>query len=225
MFRNLSILTITLLASLAGKAQQSSAIVTESQEPVLIYYHGVTIECDEENTFPVRNYLRTNIVEDALAIPNITWELDLSTRTSIAVTTGLSYWNYIHGDIKLREYKLMPEFRYWFNQSRRWHVEAHLGLIYFNFATGGEYRYQDKNGTHPALGGGVGVGYRLDLGKSPLALEFGVGVGVYNVRYDKFKNYYQGPLVSTHHITYVGLDRFNISLVYKFKPFGARCKQ
>ena len=224
MFRNLSILTVAVLACLKVSAQQSTSATVVEEESVLVYYHGVTPECDEEHTFPVRNYLRTNLIDDALAIPNITWELDLSTRTSVAVTMGLSYWNYFKGTIKLREYKLVPEFRYWFNQSRKWYVEAHLGVVYFNFATGGDYRYQDRNGKTPALGGGIGGGFRLDLGSSPFSLEFGLGVGVYDVRYDKFKNFFRGPLVSTHHMTYIGLDKVGVSLVYKFKPFGARCK-
>ena len=103
---------------------------------------------------------------------------------------------------------------------------AHFGLAYYNIATNGEYRTQDHDGTSPALGGGLAVGYRMPISKNNRwKMEFSIGAGAYKLHYDKFRNYHNGLLVNTEKKTYIGIDQVSVSLSYTFdlkRKGGAR---
>ncbi|MGM9802042.1 MAG: DUF3575 domain-containing protein, partial [Candidatus Limisoma sp.] len=94
---------------------------------------------------------------------------------------------------------------------------AHAAMTYFNFAFDGDYRYQDHNGTNPALGGGISLGYRKPIGKrGRWRLEFAIGGGIYKLKYDKFVNGKNGELVGTYDKTFYGVDNAAVSIVYTF---------
>ena len=108
--------------------------------------------------------------------------------------------------------------RYWFNESnQKFFVGAHFGYAQYNIAIDGDYRYQDHNGTSPALGGGISVGYRMPISKNnKWHIEFTLGAGVYGLHYDKFYNVHNGKLVDTYRKTYWGIDNAAISISYRF---------
>ena len=110
--------------------------------------------------------------------------------------------------------------RYWFAPGhKRWFVEAHLSIISYNVALPGwTYRIQDRDGKQPALGGGIGVGYRLPFRNPHWSAEFTVGAGVYHLDYERFQNRSQGLLVDRKTSTFFGIDRVGISIVYNFNP-------
>lgn len=97
--------------------------------------------------------------------------------------------------------------------------EAHLQSASYNFALPGwDYRIQDTRGTHPALGGGIGAGYRLRLGRdSHWSLQAQAGVGLYHLRYDRYVNHRGGAYTDSRSRTFFGLDNLALSLVYNFK--------
>jgi hypothetical protein len=101
-------------------------------------------------------------------------------------------------------------------------------MAYYNLAFDGAYRYQDMDGEKPALGGGIGLGYRLPISKSgKWSLEFALGAGVYLAPYDKFyntENVLLGEKVSTTRSLYLGIDNVAISFGYKidFKKRGGK---
>ena len=95
-----------------------------------------------------------------------------------------------------------------------------MGLGWYNFALDGEFRIQDYKGRRPAWGGGIGAGYALQFRKNPRwGMEFAIGAGVYDVKYDIFYNEENGPYAESGvHDTFFGVDNAAISFTYKF-PF------
>ena len=94
---------------------------------------------------------------------------------------------------------------------------AHLGVGWYNFALGGEYRIQDHKGNRPAFGGGLALGYALDFKKAPRwGMEFSLGAGIYDVKYDIFYNEPNGAYAERGvHDTFIGIDNAAVSFTYK----------
>src|SRR5690554_550546 len=106
-------------------------------------------------------YLKTNALFWGMGMTNVSAEIDLAKHWSFALPVTYSAWNYFTSTIKFRTLAVQPEFRYWFKEdNQRFFVGAHFGYAQYNIAVDGDYRIQDHNGTSPALGGGISVGYR-----------------------------------------------------------------
>lgn len=165
-----------------------------------------------------RLYLKTNAIGLGLAISNIGAEIDLAKHWSFAVPVYYSALNYFTSTIKFRTLAVQPEFRYWFKEdNQRFFVGAHFGYAQYNVAIDGDYRIQDHNGTSPALGGGISVGYRMPIAKNNRwHIEFTLGAGVYGLHYDKFYNVNNGKLVDTYRKTYWGIDNAAVNISYRF---------
>ena len=89
-------------------------------------------------------------------------------------------------------------------------------FAYYNFAFDGNYRYQDKDGQTPTLGGGMSLGYRLPIGKGERwNMEFALGAGVYPLHYDLFHNEPNGQLYDTRKKTRFGLDNALVGISYR----------
>lgn len=200
----------------------------EEKQPVetdtIIYNKVDTIQEAEpvlpkaEEPWQPKWYVKTNAAAWAFAIANLTVEIDVAKHWSVAMPVYYSAWDYFSYKVKFRTFAIQPETRYWFSEKNDGlFAGAHLGLAYYNFATGGDYRTQDHSRKTPALGGGLNIGYRLPLGKnSRWKMEFSVGAGVYSLKYDKFINEHNGLLAYTDKKTYVGIDQLNISIAYTF---------
>lgn len=112
-------------------------------------------------------HLKTNALGWGLATANVAVEVDLAKHWSFSFPVYYSTWNYFKSTIKFRTFAIQPEFRYWLSMHNDGlFTGAHLGLMYYNFATNGNYRYQDHNRRSPAIGGGVSVGYRLPISRN-----------------------------------------------------------
>ena len=98
------------------------------------------------------------------------------------------------------------------------YVGAHLGLGWYNFALGGEFRIQDHKGRTPAYGGGLGLGYAMNFKKNPRwGMEFALGGGVYKAKYDVFFNENNGPYEDTAvEKVFFGLDNVSVAFTYRF---------
>lgn len=167
----------------------------------------------------------SNAIEWGLLIANAGGEWDFSDCWSLNLSLHYSALNYFSARRKFRTFILRPEVRFWpAGQDRGLFVDAHVQMAAYNFALRRwAYRIQDVDGKHPALGGGIGVGYRLPLGRSGhWAAEAALGVGVYRLRYDRFENRPGGQLVDTRSRTRVCIDNVALSIVYKFKTAAAR---
>lgn len=163
-------------------------------------------------------HLKTNAIGLGMAIANVAAEIDLAKHWSFAVPVYYSALNYFTSTIKFRTLAVQPEFRYWFNENnQKFFVGAHFGYAQYNIAVDGDYRIQDHNGTSPALGGGISVGYRMPISKNDKwHIEFTLGAGVYGLHYDKFYNVNNGKLVDTYRKTYWGIDNAAVNISYRF---------
>lgn len=168
--------------------------------------------------------LKTNVLGWALTGSNIAVEVDLAEHFSISVpfyySGGLDYFK---ETIKFRGIVLQPEFRYypWLTDDKSnggFFAGAHFGLGWYNFALNGDYRIQDHKGNRPAIGGGLGLGYTLKFKKHPRwGMEFTLGAGVYDVKYDTFYNENNGPYDEKGvRDVWFGIDNAAVSFTYNF---------
>lgn len=175
---------------------------------------------EEEPTEEPRHlYLKTNAIGWGMLMVNLAAEIDFGKNWSAQLPIYYSGWNYFSETLKFRNFTIQPEVRYWFwgNTNDKLFVGAHFGLSYYNFAFNGDYRYQDKDGKTPAIGGGLSVGYRMPLCKNGRwKMEFSLGAGVYPLHYDNFINVYNGALSHVEKKTYFGLDHASVSFAYMF---------
>lgn len=187
----------------------------------------------EENIHPVsvgpnrHLYLKTDIPAYGLLISNIGVEVDLLPHLSFDMPFYYSGWNHSGETTKFRTATLRPELRFWPKaENQGLFVGAHFGLSWFNVAVGDEFRYQDKDGKTPAIGGGLSLGYRLPISRSNRwHLEMGVGAGVYKVNYDIYHNAdstANGVFIENRSKNWFGLDHASISLSYMFDLKGGK---
>ena len=165
----------------------------------------------------------TNVLAWTLGMTNLMGEYDFGCHWSVALSLYYSAWNYAKATRKFRAFIFRPELRWWLGEGHRGlFVDGHIQMAAYNFALPGwEYRIQDVGGRHPALGGGIGVGYRLPLGRSGRwAAEAAIGAGVYHLEYNRFVNEENGALVDRRERTFFGLDNVSVSVVYNFNAFG-----
>lgn len=177
---------------------------------------------------PRRWYLKTSIPSWIVAVTNIAGEYDFADRWSAALDLRYSAWNYGKQTRKFRTFQFRPEVRYWFGDGHNGlFVDAHLAMISYNVALPSwKYRIQDRNGKHPALGGGFGVGYRLNLTKdSRWRAEASIGFGVYALDYNRYYNVdptKRGQLHDTRKRTFFGIDNVSLSVVYVINMKGTK---
>ena len=164
--------------------------------------------------------LRTSVPSWAAAVANVAGEYDFACHWSVALDLRYSAWNYGRQTRKFRTFQLRPEVRWWPGEGHKGlFVDAHLAMIAYNVALPSwQFRIQDRGGKHPALGGGLGVGYRLNLSADGRwQLEGNVGLGVYHLDYNRYFNTGQtrrGPLYDSRRRTFAGVDNVSISIVY-----------
>lgn len=175
---------------------------------------------------PRRFYIKTNALALGMLVPNVCAEVEIpGTRLSVNIPVYYTGLDWFHHTSKFRILGALPELRYNFHNGL--YLGVHAALAWYNFAFGGDWRYQDAGGDSPAWGGGLSVGYKLAPFKSvpQLGLEFNAGAGVYSLRYDKFYNEINGPLAQGG-IRVVKLipDTFGISLYYRFGADGGRVR-
>ncbi len=163
-------------------------------------------------------YVKTNLPAWALLWTNVAVEFDITPHLSATLPIYYSGFNYFKRTLKFRTFAIQPELRYWLKPDNTgFFVGAHVGMVYYNVAFDGEYRYQDKNASTPALGGGFAVGYRFRLNSDPnLSMEATVGGGIYHLDYDIFYNHNNGMLTGHRTRTFYGLDQVALSIAYRF---------
>lgn len=163
-------------------------------------------------------YIKTNAPAWLMLWTNIGFEIDLAPHWSFAVPVYYSGWDYFKSTLKFRTFSVVPEVRYWLRPDNMgFFVNGHLGLNQFNYADGGSKRYQTYHGHSPALGGGVGIGYRWYFcGNHNWSMEAGLGAGVYHLDYSIFENIPNGLIIGRRIKTFFGIDQASLSFVYSF---------
>ncbi|MCH5226886.1 MAG: DUF3575 domain-containing protein [Muribaculaceae bacterium] len=163
-------------------------------------------------------YIKTDLPYWLMFWSNVAFEIDLAPHWSFNLPIYFSAMNYFRRDLKFRLFAFQPGVRYWIKgENKGVFFEAHYGMGWWNFAFAGEFRYQDHRRRSPALGGGVGAGYRLPISANGRwAMEFGAGVGYYHLYYDRFQNRPNGKYVDSHKKNIFFIDNINVSISYSF---------
>lgn len=198
------------------------SLVIDTVLPPRVFADTLVVDTLVTDTLPAwtrQLTLKTNALFWAVGMANAAVDIDLAAHWSLSIPVFYSAWDYFVNDIKFRAVGLQPEVRYWIKDTNQdgWFVGAHFGMAYWNVAVNGAYRYQDRNREEPALGGGVGFGYRMPISKNgKWKVEFALGVGVYHAPYDKFNNVPNGQLVESGNYVYWGIDQAAVSFAYTF---------
>lgn len=168
--------------------------------------------------------LKTNMLYDILAIPNIGAEVYVGKNWSISAdwmygwwsnNSRHHYWRLYGGDIALRR---------WFGSASRrkpltgHHVGVYCGAVTYDFEWGGKgYMGGVPGGTlwdRCQYIAGVEYGYSLPIG-SRLNIDFTIGVGYRGGKYLEYEphdNFYLWQ--STHRVNWIGPTKAEISLVW-----------
>ncbi len=216
--RNACVMFVTFRKELPPVVMPEPVAVEEAPEDTVVVPTPVVIVEPEpvaENWYR-KLHIKTNAVGLGLLMANVGIEVDLFRHWSFNLPVYYSAWDYFKSTIKFRTFAVQPEVRYWFREDNEgWFAGAHFTMAYYNIATDGEYRTQDRDGETPALGGGIAVGYSMPISKNNRwKMEFSLGGGVYPLHYDKFRNYPNGLLVYDEKKTYIGIDQVNVSFSY-----------
>lgn len=157
--------------------------------------------------------LKTNVAYDAFALLNLAYEFQVHDRLSVEIPLAWSLWD-LEQEHGIRAVLLQPEARWWMGSEvgSGHFVGLHAHLAWFNVKWN-ETRYQDTG--RPLVGVGLSYGYKLVLGDC-WGVEFGLGLGYANMKYDTFYNIDNGARLDTRIRNYWGITRLGIALVYRF---------
>lgn len=174
---------------------------------------------EEEMEFPIvapavennqEIFLRSNILPWGLTIANIGGEYVINEKWSAVLDVWFCPWK-ISDKFSVKTVAILPEGRWWLRESGKGSFfNVHLNLAWFNVRAK-SYRYQDRG--RPLLGGGLGYGYRIEFNRR-WGMEFEIGAGVANMKYDRYYNVYNGALKDTRVSTYWGIDRAGVTVTY-----------
>lgn len=164
---------------------------------------------------PLMN-IKVNALEAAGLLANVGMEFRITPRLSFDVMGHYSPYDYFHDARKVRIFAIQPEVRYWFGESlvRGHFIGVHVPVSGFNIQLNDKYRYQDPN--HALWGVGVSYGYAMPLGKRERwGVEFTVGVGYMDIKYDVYEGVHNGRYLRTETINYFGPTRLGINFTYR----------
>ncbi len=213
--------SVPLLAAVESQPEMKEEPKIELPQPVVAPAPVVEPEpakVPEAEGWIRQLHVKTNGIALAMAIVNVGVEVDICKHLSFTLPIYFSAWDYFKSTLKFRTFCIQPEFRYWFNEHNEgWFVGAHFGGAFYNYALGGDWRYQDYARETPSLGGGLSAGYRKAISKDKRwKMEFTLGGGVYDSHYDKFYNEPNGRLQGDYRKTWYGIDQVAVSIAYAF---------
>lgn len=156
--------------------------------------------------------LKTNIAYDALALPNLAFEMQCSKHISVELPVICSFWDF-NQKHALRTIAIQPEARWWLREAGAGHFfGVHANIGWFN-AKWKDDRYQSTD--RPLLGAGISYGYLLPL-SAHWGAEFTLGAGYANMKYNTYYNIDNGAQIGTESRNYWGITRVGLSLSYRF---------
>lgn len=130
---------------------------------------------------------RTNMLYDALLVPNVGFDVHLYRNWSLAVNWHYAWWDIRSSDLWWRTYGGDIEFRKWFGRKSQdkpltgHHIGPYAQIVTYDFALGNSGYVSDK--WNYAVG--VSYGYSLPISKR-LNIDFSMGVGYMWGEYNKY---------------------------------------
>ena len=172
-------------------------------------------------------YVKSNAPAWLMLWINAAVEYDFAKHWSVAIPIYYSGFNYFTSKLKFRTFSVVPELRWWPKSDHTgFFMNVHFGLNQFNYAKGGKWRYQTLHGHTPALGGGLGIGWRWYFCRNHRwTMEAAVGAGVYHLDYSIFENVHNGLIVGRRQRTFFGIDQAALSFAYSFGLKGKEVKK
>lgn len=166
-------------------------------------------------------YLKTNLLSWALLEASLGIEFEMGRHFSVSIPVYYTALDWFDIRTKFRVAGTQPELRYWFRDNFSGpFLAAHGTFGYYNVALPNqEFRIQDRDGRHPAYGGGLNFGwkFRLDPGRADRwGLELSLGAGYLHLDYDRFYNVENGRYASSAVRDYFGPDHASVALTYRF---------
>jgi hypothetical protein len=167
--------------------------------------------------------LKSNLLFDAGATPNVGLEIGVGKKHSMQVFYGLHPWTFGSGSDKkyLKHWVVNPEWRHWF-------CHRFNGSFVGIHAFGGEFNasnvkmplgwwkeLQDHRFEGWFVGGGVSYGYQWILSKH-WNFEAAAGFGAAYIDYGKFKCGECGKKLEDGNKLYIGPTKAALSLLYLF---------
>lgn len=173
-----------------------------------------TVEVDKPHYYAVK----TNLLYDAALLPNVAFEFSLGKRWSMEVEGMWSWWNTRTTHKFCHRIQMGSiEGRKWLGNPAKTPLTGHYLGVY---AMGGSFdlRYNTTKGYQSDFGysAGVSYGYSKPLRKR-LNLELGLAVGYAGGEYKKYtydSKHDRFPWISTHDLSYFGLTKAKVSLVW-----------
>lgn len=139
--------------------------------------------------------VRTNMLYDALAVPNIGVEFYLGRNWSVGAAYAHAWWSYDRRHRYWRIYGAEVNARYWFGKAAHakpltgHHIGLYAQALTYDFEWGGKaYMGGEPGGTifdRAHFGGGVEYGYSLPIARR-LNIDFTLGVGYIGGRVYEF---------------------------------------
>lgn len=209
----------TILLEYEGVPVREEPAQEEYFEEVEVLEADRTDNTEEATTPPAmikltreRFALKTNMLYDALLLPNLELEWLINRNWSLAIEGNIAWWSNEGKHKKYRLSMFSPEVRRWFKVRNPWH-----GLFVGFFAGGGLYDLENGATGYRGEGGlaGLSVGYMWPISKH-LSLEASVGAGYMLTRYKEYvpfegHNLYQ----RTKTMNYFGPLKLKLSLVWR----------
>lgn len=124
------------------------------------------------DTSAQRLALKTNAIDWMTLSPNLTLEARLSRRVSIQLGIADNPFNFTVADVKLKNFRVEPEVRYWFNRPMARHFVALSAT-----AASLNLQFGDRRFVGDAVGAGISYGYALEL-SNQWNVEFELGAGL-----------------------------------------------
>lgn len=206
-------------SGLSGTFQDSDARYRARPDAYDSDCHGCPCWVDAHGQPVARRWIvKTNIPAWAMLWQNAALEVDILPHWSFELPVYWSPYDYGKRTLKFRTFAVVPKFRYWFSPDNDgFFADIHGGIAWYNVALGKSRRYQDHDGDTPAIGGGIGLGYRFRLpGTDRWKLEVAAGAGVYALDYDIFDNTANGMRTERRRRTFFGIDNLAVSISYEF---------
>lgn len=159
--------------------------------------------------------LKNNLLFTALLTSNLAVEVELWPHVSIDVPVWYSPYD-ITDRLRLRLLATQPEVRYWPTKAGEgWFCGVHTHIVGFDVSTPSTDRYQDPN--HALWGVGISGGWAKNFGREKQwTIEFNLGVGYANYKYDVYRNWHNGVRFDSGSGHYWGVTRAGISIGYKW---------
>lgn len=167
--------------------------------------------------------IKTNLLYGGYTFtPNLGVEIGMGKRTTLDISGSYNWFNLDgtkNNNKKLVHWMVQPEFRYFLCEKFNGHFFG-VHALYSQYNIGGHNlpmlfgkRSADFRHQGWAAGAGLSYGYQLMLGRS-WNLEFNIGVGYAQLKYDKYNCPKCGDKVGTETKHYFGPTKAGVSLIW-----------